>query len=68
MKTTIYAFAIAASITVISCKDEKKQDTVVTTTADTSIAVKDVAARSANEGTKKTPPALLWSASPSFTL
>ena len=54
MKLSICLFAVAASITVISCNDEKKQDTVVTTTADTSIAVKDVAARSGSEGTKKT--------------
>ena len=45
--------AIAASVTVISCNNEKKQDQVVITT-DTSISVKDVAVKSMTEGTKRT--------------
>ena len=53
MKLTICLFAVAASITVMSCNNEKKQEQVVTT-ADTSIAVKDVAVKSMTEGTKKT--------------
>lgn len=53
MKLTICLFAVAASITVISCNNEKKQDQVVTTT-DTTISVKDVAVKSMTEGTKKT--------------
>lgn len=53
MKLSIRLFAVAASITVISCNNEKKQDQVVTT-ADTTIAVKGVAVKSMTEGTKKT--------------
>lgn len=54
MKLAICLLAVAASLTVISCNNEKKQDQVVTTTTDTSISVKDVAIKSTIEGIKKT--------------
>ena len=53
MKFTICLIAVAASFTIISCNNEKKQEQVVTTT-DTSISVKDVAVKSMTEGRKKT--------------
>ncbi|MCY7292487.1 MAG: PepSY-like domain-containing protein [Ferruginibacter sp.] len=53
MKLTICLFALAASITVISCNNEKKQNQDITTT-DSFTSVKDVAVKSTIEGTKKT--------------
>ena len=53
MKLIICLFALSASITLISCNSEKKQEQVVTTT-DTAVSVKDVAVKPKTEGLKKT--------------
>jgi hypothetical protein len=53
MKSTICLLAVAAVFTLISCNNNKK-DSQVVTTADTTISVKDMAAKSMIEGTKKT--------------
>jgi len=54
MRLSICVFAVAASITIISCNNEKKQNEAVTTSTDTSVSVKDVSIKSMKEGTKKT--------------